>query len=81
MPTFVINGLAGAAGGLARSLLGWARSRTKFRIKWVVGSIVAGFIAGAVLPDPMTAAIAGYAGSDAAVKVWGIPPRRKLPRN
>ena len=72
MPTFLLSGLCGAGGGLVRSLLGWARGRAKFQIKRVVESVIEGFVGGLVAPEPLSAAIAGYAASSAIGKVVRI---------
>ena len=81
MPPIVISGLAGAGGGLVRSLLGWAKNKDKFEPKRIVESLVEGFLAGMFLPDPMSAAVAGYGGSDLIGKLIRIPAKRKLPEN
>jgi len=69
MSPIIVSGLAGAGGGLARSLLGWARSRKKFQVKRVIESIIEGFIAGCLVPNPIQAALVGWCGSDAIGKV------------
>jgi len=81
MPVMVVNGLCGAGGGLVRSLLGWAKSKSKFQWKRVTESIVEGFVSGMFMPEPITAAIAGYAGSSIMGKIARIPTARKLPEN
>lgn len=84
MPTFLINGLAGAGGGLVRCVYGFTLSddRTPWSWKRFGGSIMSGFMGGVALPEPVTAALAGWTASEilhkAARKVKKKP---KLPEN
>lgn len=84
MPTFLINGLAGAGGGLVRCLYGFTMSDNPLPWSWkrMGGSILSGFIGGVALPEPITAAITGWAASEVIHKAARkIKAKQKLPEN
>ena len=81
MPIMVISGLCGAGGAAVRSLLGWAKGKDKFEWKRITESVVEGFLAGMFVPEPISAAVMGYAGSSVIGKAIRIPQRKKLPEN
>jgi len=84
MPTFLINGLVGAGGGLARCVYGYTMSDNPLPWSWkrCGGSMLSGFVGGIVTSEPMTAALAGWAASELLHKAARkIKNKRKLPEN
>ena len=86
-----ISAGTGALGAAARSILGYFRNRRaakdmglprpKFRWWRLVESIVEGAVVGLLDPEPITAGMIGYFGSDAIGKGLRLTPaRRVLPR-
>ncbi len=87
-----ISAATGAGGAAVRSVLGWLRNRKQAkdrgflppRFHWarLVESMVAGAIAGMFDPEPVSACLIGYFGSDAIGKGLRLTPARHvLPRN
>ncbi len=87
-----ISAATGAGGAAVRSVLGYFRNRKEAKDKGVkppgfhwarlVESMVAGAIAGMFDPEPISAALVGYFGSDAIGKGLRLTPARHvLPRN
>ena len=90
MPIFLIYGLAGVGGGLARCLYGYTMSEDPLPWSWkrMGGSMLSGFIGGVAralcpFPEPMTAALAGWAASEVLHKAQRKirEAKRKLPDN
>lgn len=79
-----IGAAGGAIGAAIRSVMGYFRNRgqakdlklptPKFRLGRVLESMVEGAIVGMFLPGLVSAAVVGYAGSDAAGKVLRTVP-------
>jgi len=87
-----ISAATGAGGALVRSVLGWLRNRQAAKdlklpppgFNWtlVLESMVEGAIAGLFDPEPVSAALVGYFGSDLLGKSLRLTPARHvLPRN
>ena len=87
----LISGVAGALGAGARSLLGYLKNRKEAKDKhldppafnWgrLIESVVEGAFAGMLDPEPITAGLVGYFGSDVIGKGLRLTPlRHMLPR-
>ena len=87
-----VSAATGAGGALVRSILGWLRNRQEAKdlklpspsFNWsrIVESTIEGAIAGLFDPEPLSAALVGYFGSDAIGKGLRLTPARHvLPRN
>ena len=87
-----ISVATGAVGAAVRSILGWLRSRQDakekgekspdFRWDRIIESMIEGAVAGLFDPEPVSAAIVGYFGSDALGKGLRLTPgiRKIMPR-
>jgi len=87
-----ISAATGAGGALVRTVLGWLRNRQEakdknlpapgFRWDRLIESLITGALAGMCDPEPLSAALVGYLGSDAIGKGLRLTPARHvLPRN
>ena len=85
-----VSAATGAGGALVRSILGWLRNKQEakdkhesmpdFRWDRVIESIITGALAGLCDPEPLSAALVGYFGSDAIGKGLRLTPvRHALP--
>ncbi|MBN2209410.1 MAG: hypothetical protein JW759_08960 [Candidatus Coatesbacteria bacterium] len=83
-----ISAATGAGGALVRSVLGWLRNRQEakdkglpkpdFRWDRVIESMITGALAGLADPEPLSAALVGYFGSDAVGKGLRLTPARRI---
>lgn len=87
-----VSAATGAGGAAVRTMLGWLRNRKAAkdkgmeppRFNWArfFESIIEGAVAGMLDPEPISAALIGYFGSDAIGKGLRLTPMRHvLPRN
>ena len=87
-----MSAASGAIGAAVRSVLGWMRNRRAQKDKGLpppefqwgrfIESVIEGAIVGLPYPEPISAAVLGYFGSDALGKGARLTPlRHVLPRN